>query len=255
MTPFSRSLKTWRQARRFSQLDLALEAEVSARHISFLETGRARPSPAMIRRLGDALRLPLGARNQMLNTAGFAARYPARDWDVAEMAPIRKAVEHMLDRHAPYPALAVDHLWTVLRFNGPARALYGALGVVEGDSLLDLLTSAHLPPLIENWPAVAHHAAQRLRTESAAQGGIAALDRAADHLAAVPSRDPATASPVMPTILNTGALRLSMFATIAQFGTPEDVTLDALKIELYFPADAATDKAFRAMADRAPPAA
>lgn len=248
MNTFPHSLKTWRKSRRFSQLDLALEADVSTRHISFLETGRARPSREMIGRLGEALRLPLDARNQLLSHAGFAARYPARDWAAAEMEPIRSAVDHMLRSHAPYPGLALDRFWNILRMNGPAEMLYGLLGVRRGDSLIDLMMSDALPPLIENWPAVAHHAAQRLRTESIAQGGVAVLDKAAVHLAQAPQPDQASISPVVPTILNTGTVRLEMFATLAQFGTPEDVTLDDMKVELYFPADEATATALRQMA-------
>ncbi|MFG5380643.1 hypothetical protein [Yoonia sp. R2-816] len=98
----------------------------------------------------------------------------------------------------------------------------------------------HLPEVIENWPAVAHYAAMRLRTESAAQGGVAALDRVADHLAAVPGAPQQPTGPVVPTIYRAGPLRLSLIATIAQFGTPEDLMLDDLRIELYFPADTVT---------------
>ncbi|WP_299610651.1 helix-turn-helix domain-containing protein [uncultured Tateyamaria sp.] len=257
MTDFPGTLRTWRKARRFSQLDLAGEADVSTRHISFLESGRARPSRDMIGRLSDALTLPLDARNQMLTHAGFAARYPARAWDDADMAPIRAAVGHMLQAHSPYPAVAVDKLWTVIDMNGPAKLLFGTLGLDLGGSLLDLMMSDTLPSLVENWPDVAHHACQRLRTESAAQGGVPALDRVADYLGAVPGRKHTPTSPVIPTILNTGHMRLSIFATIAQFGTPEDVALDDLKVELYFPADAESDAALRTMAiglDNVPPA-
>lgn len=255
MTDFPQALKAWRKARRFSQLELAFEANVSARHIAFLETGRAGPSPAMIGRLGDALQIPLAARNQMLTLAGFAARYPGRQWDADEMAPIRAAVEHTLERHAPYPAIAVDRLWSVVRMNRPAHTLFGALGIVEGGSLLDLMTSDDLPPLIENWPEVAHHAAQRLRTESAAQGGVSRLDRVADKLSAAsgPS-DQKHIGPVVPTIYRAGGMRLSLFAIIAQFGTPEDLALDDLKIELFFPADAETERALRGMAAPQPEA-
>ena len=237
MTSFPQSLKTWRQARRFSQLDLALEAEVSARHISFLETGRARPSRNMIGRLGDALQLPLDARNQMLNHAGFAPRYPGRAWSHADMAPIREAVGYMLDRHAPYPAMAIDRVWRIQRMNRPAATLFGLFGAGEGDSLLALLTSDNLPSLVENWPDVAYHATQRLRTESVAQGGVPELDAAIEKLAQVPPPQTVSASPVVPTILKTPDLRIAMFSTIAQFGTPEDVLLEDLRIELYFPAD------------------
>lgn len=251
MTPFSQSLKGWRQTRRCSQLELGLRADVSARHISFLETGRARPSAEMIERLGDALQLPLSARNQLLTLAGFAARYPGRRLDADEMAPIRAAIEHTLERHAPYPALALDRLWTVLRMNAPAESLFGRLGIGEGGSLLELMVSDTLPPLIENWPEVAHYAAQRLRTESAAQGGVAALDEVVDRLARVQPARTERLGPVAPTIFRAGSQRLALFATVAQFGTPEDLTLDDLKIELYFPADSETKSALLAMAERA----
>lgn len=250
MTEFPQSLKTWRKARRFSQLDLALEAEVSARHISFLETGRARPSREMIGRLGDALDLPLDARNQMLIHAGFAARYPKRAWDDADMAPIRGAVDHMLSSHAPYPAIALDRLWTVLQMNAPATMLFAMLDVQEGDSLLDLVLSEQMPEVVENWPEVAQHTARRLRTESAVQGGLTALDRAADRLNQVPAPRAQSLDPVLPAIYRAGDLRLALFATIAQFGTPEDLLLDDLKIELFFPADADTEVALRALAEK-----
>ncbi len=247
MADFPHALKEWRKTRRYSQLELASEANVSARHIAFLETGRARPSPAMIGRLGDALDIPLAARNQMLTLAGFAARYPGRQWDADEMAPVRAAVGHTLERHAPYPAIAVDRLWSVIRLNRPARVLFGELELVEGGSLFDLMVSDDLPPRIENWAEVSHRAAQRLRMESAAQGGAPQFDRAADKLAATPDPTELNFGPVVPTIYRTGTTRLSLFAIIAQFGTPEDLTLDDLKIELFFPADAETDQALRTM--------
>lgn len=248
MTDFSKTLKSWRRARRFSQLSLAVEADVSTRHLSFLETGRARPSVDMIRRLGDALQLPLAARNQMLTFAGFAVKHKARAWNAQEMAPVRTAVDYTLNQHAPYPALAIERLWKIVQMNEPAERLLGPLNLSEGDSLLELMLSDFLPPLIENWPEVAHHTAQRLRTESTAQGGVSTLDDAAEKLAAVPIGIQHSNSPVVPTIYRAGTIRLSLFSTIAQFGTPEDLTLDDLKIELYFPADSETEDALRAMA-------
>lgn len=221
---------------------------MSTRHISFLETGRARPSVDMIKRLGDALQLPLAARNQMLTFAGFAIQHQARNWSAEEMAPVRAAVDYTLNQHAPYPALAIDRLWSIVQMNGPAQGLFGPLKLDQGDSLLELMLSDILPPLIENWPQVAHHAAQRLRTESTAQGGVALFDKAAEKLAEVPMSAPHSSGPVVPTIFRAGSIRLSLFTTIAQFGTPEDLTLDDLKIELYFPADHETEKALRIMA-------
>jgi transcriptional regulator with XRE-family HTH domain len=240
MSDFARSLKSWRETRRFSQLALALEAEVSARHISFLETGRARPSREMILRLGAALDLPLGARNALLTQAGFAARYAARDWQAEEMAPIRAAMAHLMERHAPYPAIALDRHWRLVMLNAPARRLYAPFGLSEGESLLALILSGALSQAVENWPQVAHHTALRLRAESAALGGDEVLEAAAAELARVPQPETLVTEAVVPIRLALGEMRLALFGTIAQFGTPEDVTLEALRIELFFPADASS---------------
>lgn len=163
------------------------------------------------------------------------------------MAPIEAALDHLLERHAPFPAMAMDRLWKVERLNGPARLLFGALGIVEGASLLDLMTRGELSSWIENWPEVAHYASLRLRTESLAQGGVAELDKAGQALAAAPGKRERRIGPVAPAIFRYGATRLSLFAIIAHFGTPEDIALDDLKIELFFPADAETEKTLRAM--------
>lgn len=248
MTQFAQTLRSWRATRKLSQLELAVEAEVSARHISFLETGRSKPSRSMIAKLGDALSLPLAARNQLLGHAGFAARYQASSWDAEAMAPIRKALDHTLERHEPYPAIAADHEWTILKMNAPARMLLGAMGMVEGASLIDLVLRDELEPFIENWAEVAHCTSLRLRTESAAQGGVTRLDEAADKLGQVPYDGVTNPSPVIPTVFRAGDMRLALFSTIAQFGTPVDMTLDDLKIELFFPADETTDGLLQFMA-------
>ncbi|WP_299729449.1 helix-turn-helix domain-containing protein [uncultured Tateyamaria sp.] len=248
MSDFAQTLKTWRAVRRYSQLDLALEADISGRHLSFLETGRSRPSREMVTRLGDALQLPLDARNQLLTHAGFAARYAGRNWTDADMAPIRSAVERMLSSHMPYPGIAVDRLWCIREANAAALALFGMLGVGVGDSLIDLTMSGTLEAVVENWPEVAHHTAKRLRVESLAQGGVPELDRAIAYLSKVDGYTERGSNPVIPTIFRQGDLRLSMFSTLAQFGTPEDVTLDDLRIELFFPMDEVTAIALETMA-------
>lgn len=232
--------------RRFSQLDLALEANVSARHISFLETGRAHPSREMILQLGEALTVPLSARNQMLAATGFAPRYAARAWDEAAMAPLRKAIDRTLARHAPFPGIAIDRLWKLQRMNAPAQKMFGMLGVAEGSSMLEMLHNPLLWQMIENWPEVAHHSMLRLRTESVAQGGVPELDKAALFLAehAQAGRD---IGPTVPTVFRFGDQRLSMFGTIAQFGTAEDTNLEEVKIELFFPSDAESEHALETM--------
>jgi transcriptional regulator with XRE-family HTH domain len=244
---FASVLKVWRKARRFSQLGLAMEAQVSARHIAFLETKRAKPSTEMISKLCAALQLPLSAHNQMLTSAGFAVRFPQRPLADKQLAPIQAAIHYLLERHAPYPAIAVNKLWTVVSMNRPATVLFGQLGISPGTSLLDVMVSKVFQNAIENWPEVAHYAVARLRTESAAQGGVAALDFTANALSrglvAVDEKKPLGVA--MPTIFKVGEFRLALFSLIAQFGTPEDVTVDDLKIELYFPSDEATENALR----------
>ncbi len=249
MTAFPDLLRTWRKHRRLSQLDLALEADVSARHISFLETGRARPSRDMIAHLGEVLTLPLDAVNQMMIAMGFTPRFPSTPLDDAAMAPVREAVRWMLDRHAPYPGIALDRLWTIKMLNAPAARLFAPLGVAEGGSLLDLTTSDLMPQIIENWPVVAHHSAMRLRAESAAAGGLPALDAAAAKLSQDAGQDMPNPGPTIPTIYRMGDQRLSLFGTIAQFSTVADETLEDFKIELFFPADSATEAALQQMAE------
>ncbi|MEL7110888.1 MAG: helix-turn-helix transcriptional regulator [Pseudomonadota bacterium] len=247
MVQFSDTLKAWRQRRRYSQLELAVEAGVSSRHLSFLETGRSNPSREMIGRLGDALNLPMTARNQLLTQAGFAARYPQRSWETDEMAPVRAAVSHTLTQHAPYPALAIDRHWTILQLNRPAEQLFALIGAAVGVSLIDIVLDPHVQSMIENWPEVAHHSAQRLRTESIARGGDEKLDDAIEALSQFRPPQSLPTLPVTPTVYRTGDLRLSLFSTIASFGTPEDLALDDVKLELFFPSDDETDALLRAM--------
>lgn len=201
----------------------------------------------MVVRLGEALQLPLDARNQMLTRAGYAVRYKARDWDDTEMAPVRRAVGRQLESHAPYPGLAVDRMWTVREANATALALFGGFGIGIGDSMLDLLMRPALPEVIENWAEVAHHAAVRLRTENAALGGVDEFEAVIRYLSSAPQPQSQSTGPVIPTVLTLDGIRLSMFATISQFGTPEDLLLEDLKVELYFPMDEATETAFRTM--------
>jgi len=257
MTPYTDLLKEWRKRRRMSQLDLAVEANVSARHISFLETGRSRPSPEMIVHLSEVMEVPVEARNQMMRAVGFAPRYAATPIDDAAMAPIRRAVAWTLERHAPYPGMVLDRLWRILKLNGPATKLFAPVGLREGQSLLDLLTNPIMADVVENWPEAAHYTMLRLRAESAAFGGIPELEVAIKALAAqAKAPSDLTVGPSIPTIYRFAGQRLSMFGTIAQFSTVADETLDDLKVELFFPADEASAALLTALAeqpDTAPP--
>ena len=251
MNTFADSLRHWRRTRHLSQLALAGETDISARHLAFLETGRARPSRAMVLRLAAALGLPNGETNGLLQHAGFSAQYPARPLEADEMATVRDAMLWTISRHAPYPALVMDRLWRITALNDPATRLFGALGIGVGTSLLAVIDGS-VPPseFIENWGEVGRHTLQRLRTESARGGGIPDLDRTIARLA----RDPDVArtpepgdSAVIPTIYRAGGLRLALFSTYAQFGSAAEVALADMKIELMFPADEATKSALLAL--------
>ena len=249
MSSFAENLKAWRRARRFSQLQLAHEAGVSTRHLAFLETARSNPSRAMVHRLGDALDLPLAERNRLLTLAGFAAPYEGRAWDDPSMAPVRTAVETMLANHEPFPALAVDRLWSIVFMNAAAARFFAPIGLETGRSMVETLLRPDVQGMIENWPQVARYASLRLRTESAAQGGVKALDAAAQALHGDAQPHFETSEPAASTVYNAFGERLSLFSTIAQFGAAEDLTLDDLKIELFFPADQPTERFFIAASE------
>lgn len=237
-----------------SQLQLALEADVSARHLAFLETGRAKPSRAMVLRLGEALDIPRTDRNLMLDAAGFRPAYGLRSFDSEAMLPVMKAIRHMIRGHAPYPAFVFDRHWTVLDSNDSGRAMLAGFGLAVGDSFIEfLLSSGRGETLVENWGEVAAHLASRFRLESTHLGGDPILDHAATTL----GRDPALQThvtagdlpPVVPVRFRLDGQVYPMFSTISQFGTAEDIALADLKIEMFFPADDATEALFRQMAE------
>jgi transcriptional regulator with XRE-family HTH domain len=253
MRDFPEALKDWRHTRRLSQLQLATEAEVSPRHLAFLETGRARPSRGMVLRLAEVLGLPHAEQNTILTAAGFSPQFPTLALDAAEMAQVRAAMDWTISRHAPYPGLIMDRLWRIVALNAPATAMFGPAGFAVGSSLLDGLQDiAVFSNLIENWIEVGHSTLLRLRSESMRAGGIPELDAAAALLA----KDPQIAAfqprvshhAVIPTIYRMGATRLSLFSTYAQFGSAEEVSLADMKIELMFPADSAAEAALQALA-------
>ena len=241
MLDYANLLKEWRTQRRLSQPSLAMEADVSARHISFLETGRARPSVKMIVHLCEVLDIPVDVRNQMMKAAGFAPRYASTPLDDAAMAPIRQAIDHILERHAPFPGLVLDRDWNALKLNAPAITLFAPLGLMEGDCFLDLVTNPIMPNFIENWPEVAHHTMLRLRAESLAAGGLPRLDAAALLLSQFArGSQPEKNAPTIPTIYHFGETRLSLFGTITHFSTVNDETLADLRVELFYPSDEAS---------------
>ncbi len=256
--------RQWRQVRKLSQLDLALEANVSQRHVSWLETGRSQPSRDMVVRLSDAMEIPLRERNAFLNAAGFAAAYAESPLDDASMAPVLDALTRVLKHHDPFPALVVDRFWTVKLKNKAADLLLNVAGDPEetlarigskGEFNLLLLTvhPEGLRQYISNWDQVAPSFIRRLKSEAAASGDPELQARFAQviELAAVPDDTPLVSEkllPVLPLELDINGLKLSLFSVISTFGTPQDITTDELRIEAFYPTDENTDAFFKSMA-------
>jgi transcriptional regulator with XRE-family HTH domain len=248
--PFGTALKAARNSRRVSQLVLSLDAGVSARHLSFLESGRAMPSRDMVLTLAEALALPLSARNQLLNAAGFASAYPASPLSSEAIAPFRAILRTMMENHAPFPALLCDRHWNVLEASPSAAAMLSPL--LEGWSgppNVFRLTACHprSADFIANLPEVLHESLERLALEQSLAGDdpvladLIAVTRAA--AARYPYRT-RTRSPVLPVSYRGLAGPLSFLSVVAQCGTSEDVTVRDLRLELLFPADEATRAAF-----------
>lgn len=248
---FPNLLKHWRNTRRMSQLDLCLAANVSARHVSFLETGRATPSRSMVLQLCKTLDVPLPAQNTLLHAAGFAEVFRHRQWNDAELAQARQSVEWTLQRHDPFPAMALDKHWTVIKANRAAMLLLNAVGLTEGDNLLQAMqTSERLRASISNWQEVLRHMIVRLRTESTKLGQDEFLSKAATHLAlqlSGPSSDAPTGDAVLATRYVLNGRELSLFSMLAHFSSAEDIALADLRLELMYPADESTGVFLRSL--------
>ncbi|MEL6323579.1 MAG: helix-turn-helix transcriptional regulator [Pseudomonadota bacterium] len=247
MTGFSLALRRFRAARRMSQLELSLECNVSARHVSFLETGRAKPSREMVLQLARGLVLPLSAQNTLLSAAGFAPAFPASPLESDALGPLRDVLSEMIARHGANPAMLCDRHWSILDANAAARRL---LSVFHGDAgetnVIRMLTQNSLSAeLVENYPEVLAEMRGRLQLEALEAGDdgvlrelLADVERAcADY--PVGAADVAR-RPLVPIIFRTPTGRLSFLSTIAHFGTSEDVTVRDLRLELFFPADQQT---------------
>lgn len=242
---FGDLLRDWRGRRRLSQLALGLEAGVSARHISFLESGRSQPSRSMVSRLADGLDMPVAERNALFSAAGFAHRYRESGLDAADLAPAREALNRMMRGHSPYPAIVFDRHWTAQDANAAGRAFIGAGdGEFEPVNMIELLlTPGGLREALENWAEIAAAMRTRLIAESRHAGGDAVLEAYAARLAAALPEGgveaPAPDGPFLTVKLATPAGPLAMFSTVAEISSPYDVTLADLRLELFFPADAA----------------
>jgi transcriptional regulator with XRE-family HTH domain len=258
-------LRGWRRRRQLSQLELACEAEVSARHVSFLETGRALPSREMLLRLSECLNIPLRERNVLLVAAGLAPTYRERPLEDPNMAHVRQAIEQVMVGHEPYPALVVDRHWRLVASNRAAAALLqGVAPALLSPPLNVLRVSLHpegLAPRIENLAQWRSHLLHRLRHQVGATGDAALAELHAELRAYPPpgsglrwSEDDAEAGAavVVPLRLRAGGRLLSFFSTTTVFGTPRDVTVSELAIESFFPADPATAQALQQMGGPVP---
>jgi transcriptional regulator with XRE-family HTH domain len=255
--PVGGLLREWRQRRRLSQLAFAVDAEISTRHLSFIETGRAQPSREMVLRLAERLEVPLRERNVLLVAAGYAPVFPEKKLDDPALAAARRAVDLVLKGHEPFPALAVDRHWTLIAANGAVPPLLaGADPALLRPPVNVLRLSLHpdgLAPRIANLGEWRAHLLARLRRQIEITADKV-LGDLADELAAYPApRSPRPAAPPNPDLagvavpfrLVTASGILSFLSTTTIFGTPVDITLSELALETFFPADEPTADALR----------
>lgn len=258
--PVGSLLKEWRERRRLSQLDLSCETGISTRHLSFVETGRARPSREMLLRLAEELRVPLRARNALLLAAGFAPAYPQRSLDDPELADVRRSIDLVLAAHEPFPALVVDRGWRLLAANRAVPPLLEGVApwlLEPPANVLRLsLHPAGMGPRIVNFAEWRGHILERLASQLEATGDPD-LRALIDELAAYPAPQgheaggrPAfsdgIAVPLRITTQSHGVL--AFFSTTTLFGTPLDVTLSELALETFLPAEPHTAAALRELA-------
>lgn len=265
---FKSACRHWRQLRKLSQLDLALAANISQRHISWLETGRSHPSRDMVIRLAEALEIPLRERNVLLQCAGFAAMYEETALDDPQMTPVLAALKQVLQHHDPLPAVVVDRFWNVRMRNAAAELLldlspYGQqLRAQESRAnssinLIELtLHPEGLRPFIANWDQAAPALIRRLQIEALASGDAVMMEQFHTLQALAGPLDPLEYHgvgllPVLPLDMNINGITLSLFSVISTFGTPLDITTDELRIEAFYPADESTSAFFAASADSA----
>jgi transcriptional regulator with XRE-family HTH domain len=258
-------LRDWRHRRHLSQLDLALDAEVSTRHLSFVETGRSRPSRQLVLHLAEQLDVPLRERNALLLAAGYAPAYSATSLDEPDMAAARDALDRILTGHEPFPALAVDRHWDVISANRPAFAILAAGMAPEllQPPVNALRVSLHprgMASRILNFGEWSEHLIARVHRQVAASGdpALVALEAELKEYCGVRGeagpRAQAQHELYVPLILQApDGAELRFFSTISTFGTALDITLSELAVESFFPADEVTGAALRAMGAASPP--
>jgi len=245
-------LREWRSTRRLSQLDLALAAEVSARHISYVETGKAQPSREMVARLADTLEMPLRERNALLAAAGYAAQYAETALTAPELTRIHRAIDFILAQQEPYPAFVIDRHWDILMANRAAQRvnhfLLGGRASPHANMLRHVFDPDDLRAALSNWEEVAGDLIRHLHNEIAAAPTDATARALLDEALAYPdvpqrwrTRELGLApSPLLTTVFRRDGQELRFFSSITTFATPRDITLDELRIECCFPMDDAT---------------
>ncbi|MFD4324456.1 helix-turn-helix domain-containing protein [Nocardioides sp. NPDC058538] len=238
-------LRRWRELRSLSQLALATQAEVSTRHVSYVENGRSRPTPEMIVRLAEVMRVPMAEQNRLLLTGGFAPRYPHRATDDDELAPVMAGLRSLLDAHAPYPALLLDDHWDIVDANEPVDGLLTGCDPSLLEPPLNVIRLCLHPRglalRIRNLPVWRAHLLHQLGQRITHTGGDPALVALRDEVtaypsAAVPSARP-LADPVVPLEVDAGDHVLRFFSVASQIESAADVTLNGLHLETFVPAD------------------
>jgi transcriptional regulator with XRE-family HTH domain len=257
--PVGDLLRSWRGRRAMSQADLAFEAGISIKHLSHVETGKAVGSRDILLQLAGALGLSLRDRNALLEAGGFARQYGERDLSAPEIADARRAIDLLLRRHEPFPAIVTDRRWNVLQANRAATVLMTRLLGAERmtrplNHMRMFLTPDELRPFVENWPDVANALMVRARHEAMAAPLDLALqstwreltklpDLAAPHL-----NENEAPGPLCEVRLRKGDLCIGLIGAVLTLGTPQDVTLQELRVEMFMPADAASEAALTGLA-------
>lgn len=248
---FGGLLKEWRRRRRVSQLDLAIAAEVSPRHVSFIETGRSAPSRAMVLRLAEVLEVPRREQNQLLLAAGLAPVYPERSLDDPDMAAVRMGIDRVLSAYNPFPCVVVDRGWQIVRANDGAAVLLEGVApelLQPPNALRIALHPEGLAPRIRNLPQWRHHLIERLRREVAVSGSheLSTLLTEIDSYPGGFGGSSDLGGVAVPLELSTpDGRRLTFLSTVTTFGTALDLTAAELSIEAFLPADEATANALR----------
>jgi transcriptional regulator with XRE-family HTH domain len=251
-------LQDWRKLRHLSQLALAMNADVSPRHVCFLETGRARPSREMILHLAKALDVPLRERNMLLIAAGFAPVYRETTFDSPELGRVRQALDAILRQQEPYPAVVMNRCWDVLATNVAAQRFFGFLlgdraASAPPNVIRMMFHPSWLRPYVHDWDSAAESLVQRMHREALAGVRDGATARLFEEVLAYPDvprrwRNPnvdAAMVPVVPVCFVKDGKRFNYFSTVTTLGTPLDVTLEEIRIECFFPVDERTEELAR----------